>query len=261
MKVCIMTDMEGLGGVNRPNPVHRGDPEYPAARERLMCEVNAAVAGILRDGPHEVYVFDGHGGGGHFIEGKLHPKAVQFHDIDDIPRLGFDAGMSIGTHAMAGTQNAFFEHTQDESTVYNFFINGVKCGETEQFAGYLGVTGAPVVMVSGDAAACEQARERLGDIAVAIVKTAVTRNEAASLPDAAIHEAIASAAHAGMKRIPNIKPLTFTLPMEQVQAYTHVAVCDDRMNDPRRDPHLQRVDSRTVRRTVPAITCYADLVL
>ena len=256
-----MTDMEGIGGVDRWGVVYGNDPDYPAAREFLMRDVNAAVEGILRDGDHEIYVCDGHLGGGHFIEGTLHEKAIQFRDFNDIARLKFDAGMSIGAHAMAGTQHAFFEHTQDENAVYNFYINGVKCGETEQFAGCLGAFGTPVVMVSGDKAACEQARERLGDIAVAIVKTATTRNTAVSLSDSEIKEAIASATEAGMKRINTITPLTFTLPMEQILEYTHVALCDNRMNDPRRDPRIERISSRAIRRIIPAIETYGDLVL
>ena len=103
MKVLIFTDMEGVCGLDSAE----GYPRYESAREFLMRDMNAAVEGILRDGKHEIYVLDGHccGNPPNFIEGKLHKKAVQIpfeRFMEDAPK--FDAGMCVGYHAMAGTQ-------------------------------------------------------------------------------------------------------------------------------------------------------------
>ena len=50
MKIYIMTDMEGISGINREVQVQPGRPEYEAARALLAADVNAAIAGAFEAG-------------------------------------------------------------------------------------------------------------------------------------------------------------------------------------------------------------------
>ena len=61
MKVYIMTDMEGISGINIPEMVGRDNPQYAYGRWCLTKDVNASVAGAFEGGATEVIVNDGHG--------------------------------------------------------------------------------------------------------------------------------------------------------------------------------------------------------
>ena len=76
MNVVIMTDLEGISGVDSiANIMDKGEP-YRYACERLMADTNAAVEGAIKAGAQNVYVIDGHGGGQTRLVDLLH-KGVQ----------------------------------------------------------------------------------------------------------------------------------------------------------------------------------------
>ncbi len=169
MIIWLCTDMEGLAGIDSWDQCyHPGDnaPEYLYGREQLTAEVNAAVAGCFDAGATEVRVIDGHGRNRNrgFIQEKLDPrvKQVWFSSFNPIRFEGLDetvhAVAMIGQHAMAGTLNAFIDHTQVPKEICRFRINGQEHGEMSQFALYAGAYGVPLVYVSGDEALCEEAR-------------------------------------------------------------------------------------------------------
>ena len=70
MKIYVMTDMEGVAGIqNSPDWCRPPAPEssgryYDLGKELLTREVNAAVEGLFEGGATEVLVADGHGPGG-----------------------------------------------------------------------------------------------------------------------------------------------------------------------------------------------------
>lgn len=169
MIIWICTDMEGLAGIDHWDQCYHPDdnaPEYLYGREQLTAEVNAAVAGCFDAGATEVRVLDGHGRNRNqgFIQEKLDPRVRQvwFSSFAPIRLEGLDESVHavamIGQHAMAGTLNAFLDHTQVSKEICRFRINGQEHGEMSQFALYAGAYGVPLVYVSGDEALCEEAR-------------------------------------------------------------------------------------------------------
>src|SRR5438034_7544840 len=59
----IVTDMEGVGGVNSADEqLLPGQRRYDESRRLLTGELNAAVAGALEAGATEIVVWDGHDG-------------------------------------------------------------------------------------------------------------------------------------------------------------------------------------------------------
>ena len=147
MKVFIETDLEGISGVSRAEMVA---DSHRYALERLMADTNAAVRGAIDAGAERVFVLDGHGGGKNFIPGLLDPRAEQT-GIDRVKEA--DLCFIIGMHAMAGTQNAFLDHTQSSVSWHHYRVNGRRYGECGQLAAYAGAYGIPLGMVSGDFAA------------------------------------------------------------------------------------------------------------
>ena len=261
MTVVLMTDLEGISGVNDPKQIwdeHSAGNQL--ARERLMADTNAAVDGVIAGGATTVFVVDGHGAGKNFIPDALDPRAQQLSvsEWQNKMRSGtVDAFLEIGAHAMAGTQNGFFDHTQSSKSWFCYSVNGRPSGEIAQGAIFAGAFGIPMVMVSGDEAACAEARDFLGEIATAVVKRG-TGWASAELVDFEEAEArIRAAAQEGMAKIKTIAPYCPALPLEIKLTYFRADFCEATLA---RCPGLERVDARTVRKTVRKVEYYTDIL-
>ncbi|MEO6874324.1 MAG: M55 family metallopeptidase [Opitutaceae bacterium] len=169
MRICLVTDMEGLAGVNDWEQCYASDDRSPAylhGLAQLAADTNAAVAGCFDAGATEVIVWDGHGRNRQlaFTRVALDPRAVcrkievgyplRFAGLDETV-----AGVvMVGQHAMAGTLNGFLDHTQIPKELCRFRINGDEHGELSQFALHAGAFGVPLLHVSGDESLCLEVR-------------------------------------------------------------------------------------------------------
>ncbi len=260
MNIVIMTDLEGISDViTRTMVNNEGSPEHASAIEYLMRDVNAAVRGAFDGGAKAVYVVDGHGGGNNFPEGTLDERAVHLkgREWDEFIRARKAHGyMEVGAHAKAGTPGAFYEHTQSSVSWEDYLINGKSYGELGQGAIFVGYYDVPFIMVSGDEAACAEAKDLLGDIPVAPVKKAVDTNNAISLPPEQSQELIYNAAKEAVMHIDEFSPFTVNLPLEILLTYKKEEYSDWAMQK----PGVERLGVRTVKKTIPAPTSYYDLM-
>jgi D-amino peptidase len=181
MKVFIITDQEGVAGVT--SWVDFGSPGtryYEVARELLTGEINAAVEGVLEEGATEVLVVDGHGPGS-INPLLLHPEARLVtgrpmgypFSCDE----SFDCALMIGQHAKSNTDGGHLSHT-GSFAINDLSINGVSVGEAGcnmLFCAYFGV---PMVMLSGDQAACDEVRVLVPNMETAAVKEGLKRGPA-----------------------------------------------------------------------------------
>lgn len=169
MVVWVCTDMEGLAGVSSWDQCSHPDdnaPEYLHGRAQLTADANAAIAGCFDAGATEVRILDGHGRNQNrgFIEEELDARArrVWIASRDPLRWEGLDASVDavamIGQHARVGTIGAFLDHTQSSKVICRYLLNGCEQGEIGQMALYAGALGVPLVYVSGDEAACAEAR-------------------------------------------------------------------------------------------------------
>jgi len=258
MNVLIMTDLEGITGVNTIDAIFDEGELNRKACEDLMKDTNAAVSGYIDAGCEKVYVVDGHGGGKNFIPEMLDKRATQlvYPEWENVVKNGeVQLYAEVGLHAMAGTFNAFLEHTQNSKAWFDYSINGRSCGELIQGAGFVGAFGIPMVMVTGDIAVCEEAKEFLGDIAVAPVKRAVGRNTAISLPDDEARKLIYDAAYRSVSLVGKIRPYKVHLPAEVRVVFQRTDYSDRYLTD-----RTERVDSRTIRKWVEKIDSYRSLL-
>jgi D-amino peptidase len=221
MKVYIMTDLEGVGGVVLPRQVLQpGDPMYEQARHYLTQEVNSAIEGALEAGAERVLVIDGHGANNAYnlILDELNEEAEvvlgspwgrYLPYIDE----GWDAIFCIGFHSMAGSPGVL-EHTMSSASWVNCYINGKKAGELAWVAGYAGHYGIPVALVTGDDVLCKEARELLGEeIEMVAVKEALSRTSAKCLNPKKVRKLIKDSAKRSLLKLERLKPLKFEEPV------------------------------------------------
>jgi len=254
--VLIMTDLEGISMVDNISMM-QGEG-YESACRFLMEDLNAAVDGAFAGGAKKVSVVDGHGTGKNFPEGLLDPRAVQVPTLEFCrgPLHEYDVVLSIGCHAKAGTEKSFLDHTQSSASWFDYCVNGKSLGEIGQQAILSGAYGIPLVMVSGDEAACIEARSLIPNIACAAVKTAEIRNEALCLPEEEAHRRIYEAAKDGVLRSDEIAPYKITLPARLELTLYRSDYCDQIMS------HARGVSrsGRTLTKTIETVQCLYDLV-
>ncbi len=75
-KIFIVTDMEGVGGVNNADEqLLPGQRRYEESRRLLTGEVKAAVVGALEAGASQVVIWDGHDASRSLSIDEIHPRA------------------------------------------------------------------------------------------------------------------------------------------------------------------------------------------
>src|SRR6476646_8204380 len=172
MRVFIVSDMEGVAGISNWQQVAGGESLYEEGRKLYTQEINAAVRGARAGGATEVVVIDGHGAGKGWSFNSLIPEDLdegcefvvqkEWTEYTGILEDGCDAALFIGMHAMAGTSDGFMTPT----------VSGTE-GRSVRFTG---TWGCPVLLVTGDQAACREGRELLGEgLTTVQVKTALGR--------------------------------------------------------------------------------------
>ena len=198
--VFVSIDMEGIAGVAHLQQVWRGSDDFPASRDLMTGEANAAVAGAFVGGATSVVVNDSHGDMYNLLPEKLDPRAELIlgspKPLSMMQGFGpdFDVVLFIGYHAAAGTQAAVLDHTYSGRLMYEVRLNGEPATEAELNAAFAGTYGVPVGLVTGDDKACAQAAKRLPGIRTVVVKEAYGRNVAKSVHPSAAREAIRKAA-------------------------------------------------------------------
>ncbi|HQF14388.1 MAG TPA: M55 family metallopeptidase [Thermogutta sp.] len=165
-KIYILTDLEGASGVYKFAQTRESGPLNDQAKEYLMGDIAAVVRGLREGGATEIIVLDGHGSqafvphlmvpGAKYITGIPRPSVMPYLDES------FAGIVQLGAHAMMGTQDGVLCHTQSSRNENRYWYNGVESGEIAQVALYAGAFGVPTIMVTGDEAACREARQFLG---------------------------------------------------------------------------------------------------
>ena len=248
MRIYIHTDLEGVSGIDSAEMIEREGPRFRECCELLMGDLNAAVAGALEGGADGVTVLDSHGGGGNFLPELLDPRAEADPKSNrkwwGVLDATFQGTFFIGAHAMAGTLDAFLDHTQSSVAWHDYRVNGRRMGELAQWALVAGNWGVPMLMVSGDEAACAEARAFFDPVETAAVKRGRGRNRADLVPLAEARERIRAAARRAVGLVGRARPLVVKKPMEIVLEYNRSDYCDAAAGR----PGVERLDARTIRK-------------
>ena len=151
---------------------------FDESRRLYTEEINAAVRGAKSAGATEIVVMDCHGAGAEWDFNSLIPELLDeacdfvvqdsWTEYTSFLESGVDAALFVGMHAMAGTRLGVMNHTVSGQAWQNLWFNGLLVGETGINAALCGTWGCPVLMVTGDDAACDEATELLGQSLVTV---------------------------------------------------------------------------------------------
>lgn len=251
MKIFIHTDLEGVSGMGEAmhgetTVTSKANPRYPAMVDLMLGDINAAIDGAIDGGATEITVLDSHGGGKNFTADRLGGRAEYDKKTNGLWWGKLDASYAatffIGAHAMAGTINGFLDHTQSSLEWFDYAVNGRRYGELAQWAMVAGEFGVPLVMVSGDEAACAEARAFFNPVETAAVKQGRGRMHADCLPLDEAHARIREAARRALGLIGRARPFRPQKPIEFRLTLTRSDHCDNAAAS-----DVERLDARTVR--------------
>ncbi len=231
MKVFICADLEGVGCVVRSEHTSPGGREYDRARRFFTAEVNAAVDAACAAGATDVLVADSHNVGLNLLPEMLDDRARLVMGgprplamVEGIQE-GFDAVLFVGAHVMAGTPDAAIPHIF-HGRVAELRVNGLRIGEMGLNALLAGYYNAPVVFVSGDEAACVEAKILLPNVESVAVKRGVGSYAAISHPPSRCVELIAAGVSRALARRQQCKPLHVTAPVRLEARFTTASGAD-----------------------------------
>jgi D-amino peptidase len=247
MRIFITTDLEGVSGALHPEHTSWDGRSHADARRWLTNEVNAAITASYECGATEVLVLDGHSNGRSIVLDALHPDAQlmwgrqnrRLGQVEGLER-GFDALLMVGYHGRAGVPGVV-NHTINLGIVSEIRANGEPIGEIDINAALAGELEVPVAMVSGDAAAVEQALARMPGIETATTMVAVGAYSAKIVSPQRSCELIHDAVVRGLERLSEMTPVTFATPLHLEVQFKDTAMADAAAMI----PTVERIDGTT----------------
>ena len=214
MKVYMTADLEGVCGLVQWDAADR-----QREREFITADLNAAIAGAFDGGATEILVGEAHANMRNILPEQL-DRRVRFLSGQPKPlnHVGgldesFDVAMLICYHSRSGTWRGVMAHTYTGS-VYSLRFNDIEVGELGTDAALAGHFGVPVGLVTGDKAACEEAKALLGDVETVVVKEGLSRSAAICLPPEEARDRIRAGALAACRRADAFEPFVLDTPVE-----------------------------------------------
>ncbi|MGQ4714673.1 M55 family metallopeptidase [Streptomyces anulatus] len=220
MKLLISVDMEGISGIVHSSETNPERYDYQRGRELMTAEANAVVAGVLdADSTAEVLVADAHGTFRNLLPEQLDrrarlvrgkPRALNMlAGLDEET----DAALFVGYHVRAGEGPGVLAHTMN-GEILDVRVAGRSLGEIGLNAAMAGDLGVPVVLLSGDDAACAELTDLVPETVTVAVKEALGMAAAVTLhPEEARDRLRRGAADAVVRRA-EIPPLALTGPLD-----------------------------------------------
>ncbi len=136
-------------------------------------------------------------------------------------------------------------HTQNSRAIDYYQLNGWKIGEIAQFALFCGALSVPMIFISGEEDACEEAQAFIPEIVTAPVKQGLGRGSAISLSAHEAHRRIREGVIQAIEKHQNnpIPPLKWEGPYVLEIRYFSTSDADARAAQ----PGVERVDPQCIR--------------
>jgi D-amino peptidase len=265
LKLYISVDMEGIAGVVTADQLGPAGFEYERFRHFMTNETLGAIRAAKESGATEIVVSDSHGNGESLLIDEF-PKDVRI--VRSWPRHGgmmagldasFDAALFVGYHASTTNARGVRAHTFSSAHLTRVVLNGNAVTEGEFNAAFAGALGVPVIFASGDDAAMEELKSRLGAIETAETKKSLGFHSAETITPAASCEKIAAGVKAALKRLAEFKPYVVKTPVTldiSFKNYTPAEMLSFLRS-------VQRVDSHTIRfvgKDMSEVSDFVDVV-
>ncbi|MZG01816.1 M55 family metallopeptidase [Streptomyces sp. SID5614] len=241
MKALISVDMEGISGIVHSSETNPERYDYQRGRELMTAEANAVIAGVLDAEPTaDVLVADAHGTFRNLLPEQLDrrarlvrgkPRALNMlAGLDEET----DAALFVGYHVRAGEGPGVLAHTMN-GEILDVRVTGRAQGEDVRITGHTpggdvrttgrslgeiglnaamaGHLGVPVVLLSGDDAACAEAAALIPEAVTVPVKEALGMAAAVTLHPEEARDRLRRAAADAVSRRTEIPPLALTGPL------------------------------------------------
>ncbi|MEU3701489.1 M55 family metallopeptidase [Streptomyces anulatus] len=220
MKLLISVDMEGISGIVHSSETNPERYDYQRGRELMTAEANAVIAGVLDAEPTaEVLVADAHGTFRNLLPEQLDrrsrlvrgkPRALNMlAGLDEET----DAALFVGYHVRAGEGPGVLAHTMN-GEILDVRVAGRSLGEIGLNAAMAGHLGVPVVLLSGDDAACAEMADLIPGTVTVPVKEALGMAAAVTLHPEEARDRLRRAAADAVARRAEIPPLALTGPLD-----------------------------------------------
>ncbi|MFD8810828.1 M55 family metallopeptidase [Streptomyces sp. NPDC059627] len=181
MKILISADMEGATGVTWPGDVLPGAPQWERCRPMFTSDVNAAVLGFYDGGADEVLINEAHWSMRNLLLEQLDDRAEMITGrhktlsmVEGVQHGDVDGVAFVGYHTGAGMEGVL-AHTYLPNSVTGVWLNDVRASEGLLNAHVVAEYGVPVVLVTGDDLACEDALGYAPEALKVAVKDHVSR--------------------------------------------------------------------------------------
>ncbi len=243
-------------GIVKWEQVGGGEALFEEGRRLYTEEINAAVRGAKAAGATEIVVMDCHGAGAGWTFNSLIPDALdpdceyvvqdEWTEYTEFLEQGCDAALFVAMHARAGTRYGVHNHTISGRDYQNLWFNGTLVGETGINAALCGTWGCPVLLVTGDEAACAEAQDLLGSgLTTVAVKRGIGAQSARMIPPLRAREMIEAGAKQALSDLKAVAPYDPGQPCE-IKVEFKNTVAPDKL---RFRAGVERVDDRIVRAT------------
>lgn len=190
MKVLISADMEGATGVTWSADVEPGTEQWQRCRSMFTSDVNAAIAGLFDGGAGEVVVNEAHSTMRNLLLEELDERASMITGrhksltmVEGIQAGDVDGVVFLGYHAGAGAEGVL-AHTYLPNSITGVWLDGDPASEGRLNSYVAAEYGTPVILVTGDDRACDEAKSYAPHARTATVKDYVSRYAARCRPPA-----------------------------------------------------------------------------
>lgn len=198
--------MEGATGAAVPDDVIPGSPGWAEALTCWTHDVNTVIEALFAGGADEVVVTDAHASGSGLEPSKIDPRAGiirgrprRFGMMEGIDGR-VDGVVFLGYHGTVGSQGVL-GHAFMPTGIHALRVNGEPAGEGTINARLAGWFGVPVLLVSGDETACEEASGYAPDAQRVRTKQAITRFTAWHRPAEAVRIDLAAATKTALEML------------------------------------------------------------
>ncbi|OKJ56200.1 M55 family metallopeptidase [Streptomyces sp. CB02115] len=216
MKLLISVDMEGVSGIVHSTETNPERYDYQRGRELMTADANAVIAGVLDADPTaDVLVADAHGTFRNLLPEQLDRRARLVRgkprSLNMLAGLDeeTDAALFVGYHVRAGEGPGVLAHTMN-GELLDVRVAGRSLGEIGLNAAMAGHLGVPVVLLSGDDAACAEMADLVPETVTAPVKEAMGMAAAVTLHPEEARDRLRRAAADAVARRAEIPPLALT---------------------------------------------------
>ena len=163
-RIFISSDIEGTCGIAHWDETQLGRQEHAPFAAQMTREVSAACEGAMAGGADDVLIKDAHDSARNILPDQL-PEGVSIFrgwgsDIHSM-MSGIDESFAgcffTGYHSSSNTDTNPLSHTMNTKNI-SIRINGLQASEMLMNAYSAALYDVPVLMVTGDAGVCEQAK-------------------------------------------------------------------------------------------------------